>query len=79
MAPPVQADQVAVTHQKILVPEIDKLLERDGYLKLHETEIRRRYLYLKIFIIKMSLISDILIYNVLFDKQCFHILLKCNF
>ena len=46
MAPPVQAqaDQITV-HQKIQVPEIDKLLERDGYLKLHETEIRRRYIY----------------------------------
>lgn len=27
----------------VVVPEIDKLLERDPYLKLHETEIRRRY------------------------------------
>lgn len=27
----------------VKVPEIDVLLERDGYLKLHEREIRRRY------------------------------------
>ncbi len=27
----------------VKVPEIDTLLERDGYLKLHEREIRRRY------------------------------------
>jgi hypothetical protein len=26
----------------VKVPDIDKLLERDGYLKLHEREIRRR-------------------------------------
>ena len=43
MVPPVKADQVvAVSAEKIDVPEIEKLLERDGYLKLHEREIRRR-------------------------------------
>ena len=26
----------------VKVPKIDDLLERDGYLKLHEREIRRR-------------------------------------
>ena len=26
----------------VKVPEIDTLLERDGYLRLHEREIRRR-------------------------------------
>ena len=27
----------------VKVPEVDKLLERDPYLKLHEREIRRRF------------------------------------
>ena len=31
-----------VEEVKIEVPEIDKLLERDPYLKPHEKEIRRR-------------------------------------
>lgn len=26
-----------------IVPEIEKLFERDGYLRLHGDEIRRRY------------------------------------
>lgn len=29
----------------VLVPEIDKLFDRDPYLKLHEDEIRRRYIF----------------------------------
>lgn len=32
-------DEAAV----ISVPEIEKLFDRDPYLKIHETEIRRRY------------------------------------
>ena len=37
-------ENVAVEDPVIVVPEIDKLLDRDPYLKLHETEIRRRYI-----------------------------------
>ena len=71
MAPPVQAqaDQITVP-QKIQVPEIDKLLERDGYLKLHESEIRRRYLYLIVLnLFSMTFLLD----NVLF----YGLLSKC--
>jgi len=40
-----QEDEKVVADEEpvIVVPEIDKLLDRDPYLKLHETEIRRRY------------------------------------
>lgn len=34
---------------QVEVPEINKLLERDPYLKLYENDIRRRYLFLKQF------------------------------
>ncbi|EFX60076.1 hypothetical protein DAPPUDRAFT_72874 [Daphnia pulex] len=36
-------EKVVAEDPVIVVPEIDKLLDRDPYLKLHETEIRRRY------------------------------------
>lgn len=31
------------TKNEIEVPEIEKLFERDGYLRMHGDEIRRRY------------------------------------
>lgn len=49
MAPPVVGD-IAVkkpSEETIVVPEIEKLLERDPYLKPHEKEIRRRYVFIK--------------------------------
>ena len=39
MAPPKEIEDDNIV---IAVPEIDKLLERDPYLKPHEKEIRRR-------------------------------------
>jgi hypothetical protein len=38
---------VAEADPVIVVPDIDKLLDRDPYLKLHETEIRRRYFFFR--------------------------------
>lgn len=42
--PAKQEDEKVVAEDPVIVvPEIDQLLDRDPYLKLHETEIRRRY------------------------------------
>ena len=32
--------------REVMVPEINVLFNRDPYLKLHEREIRRRYVFL---------------------------------
>lgn len=42
MAPPIKSEQEGCLPAPVLVPEIEKVFERDPYLKPHETEIRRR-------------------------------------
>lgn len=50
MAPPIKSDESQnVVETPVYVPEIDKLFDRDPYLKPHEKELRRRYFILGIF------------------------------
>ena len=40
----IKSTKVNEQDEKCVVPDIEKLLERDSYLKPHEKEIRRRYI-----------------------------------
>ena len=40
----IKSTKVNEQDEKCVVPDIEKRLERDSYLKPHEKEIRRRYI-----------------------------------
>ena len=55
MAPPIKSDESQnVGETPVFVPDIDKLFDRDPYLKPHEKEIRRRYYLLTCFVFQIS-------------------------